>query len=130
MTIDKVLRHTIVDNYDKLAKLAKPHKMKANVIPVWSLKYEKNNVTGFIHQDGRIERNGAQIQILGYRIKKIKKPFLSTWKRTLKNINEMLENSIKNYQTNIVKKKVINIVTFPKEKIDQLQKACEQLTNN
>ena len=49
--------------------------MRPKSIPVWMLKYQKDNVNGYIHQDGMISCNGEKIQILGYRIKKLKKTF-------------------------------------------------------
>ena len=45
------------------------------------------------------------------------------------NINKMLENSIENYGTNVVQKRVVRFVVFSEEKIAQLQKSVEKLLN-
>jgi len=90
-------------------------------IPIWGLKFKKDSVSGFIHQDGKIIRNNTEIQILGCRIKKIKKPFFSTWNKTLKNINQMLQDVKENYNTKFVRKKLIYISVLPKEKIEKFK---------
>ena len=41
------------------------------------------------------------------------------------NINKMLENSIENYGTNVVQKRVVRFVIFSEEKIETLKKDLE-----
>lgn len=130
MAIERVLNNTIVSNYNIICKKANCIETKPNVVPLWSLKYENDKIRGFVSQDGTIECNGSQIQILGDTIKKIKKPFFSTWKGALQDIDKMLENLKENYETSFVKKRVVNMVTFSKEQISQLIKSCEEFINS
>ena len=129
MALEKVLNGAVVSNFNKLSKMSAEHNLSVKGIPTWSLKYQKDKISGFIHQDGTISCNGAEIQILGHEIKKIKKTFFSTWNSMFLNINKMLENSIENYGTNVVQKRVVRFVVFSEEKIAQLQKSVEKLLN-
>ena len=121
MKINKTLYHSIINNFDKISRIAKEPMKQTGKIPVWELKFKKDNISGFVHQDGKIIRNNTEIQILGYRIKKIKKPFFSTWNRTLKNINQMLQDIKENYNTKFVRKKIIYTSILPKEKIEKFK---------
>ncbi|MBR6127204.1 hypothetical protein IKQ21_05915 [bacterium] len=120
----EAIKQQIVDNYKQLSQLAKVERTNENLLPAWGLIYKHNGTRGFINQIGTIERNHASIRIIdGNELKLQKKPFYMTWKRTLKNINSMLESTIKNINNEeIITKRVVNIFVFSKDMIERLSK--------
>ena len=120
----KIIQQQIISNYNRLSKLANVPSNEKNVVPLWGLTYKKNFVSGCINNAGIIERNNAVIQIVnGNEIKLKKRPLFSTWKRTLKNINRMLKNTIANIANKeVVTKKVIDLYCFPQETIKTMTK--------
>ena len=120
----EAIKQQIINNYRQISQLAHVEKTQEHLLPTWGIVYKHNNTRGFINQVGTIERNRSSIQIIdGNEIKLQKKPFYLTWKRTLKNINAMLENTIRNINNSeIVDKRVLNIMTFPKDFIERLSK--------
>ncbi len=118
----ETIKQMVLDNYKQLSQLAKVQEKDKNVIPTWGLIYKYNHTSGFINQIGVIERNNSTIRIInGDEIQLQKKPFYQTWKRTLKNINTMLQKTIENIDNpDIVRKKVANILCFPKDFVERL----------
>ena len=120
----EAIKQQIINNYRQISQLAHVEKTQEHLLPTWGIVYKHNNTRGFINQVGTIERNRSSIQIIdGSEIKLKKKPFYLTWKRTLKNINSMLENTIQNINNReIVDKRILNIIVFPQEFIERLRK--------
>lgn len=110
----QAIQAELLNNYNKLAKIAKQPAQKS-YIPIWGLQYQgKNkNTHGFISELGEINLKKSQIQISNNQIKPIKKPFFSTWKGTLKKMNNMIKTVIENYNNpQVVKKNKVNIAIF------------------
>lgn len=124
----QVVKQQIIMNYNKLSKLANVPSSEKNVVPLWGLTYKKNFVSGSINNAGIIERNNAVIQIVnGNEIQLKKRSLLLTWKRTLKNINRMLQNTIANIENkDIVTKRVMNLFCFPQETIKTMTKSVKR----
>lgn len=89
--------------------------------------YKRNGVSGFVNQIGVIERNHSSVRIVnGNELQLQKKPFFMTCKSVLKNINTMLQSIIENIDNkDIVTKKVVNILCFPKEVAKRLSKLAK-----
>ena len=109
------IRKQILNNYKQLSQLAHVNPEKENIVPIWGLIYKKANVSGFVNQIGVIERNHTAIRIVNEdQLQLQKKPFYLTWKRTLKNINSMLKNTIENINNKeVVTKNIVNVFCFP-----------------
>ena len=119
----EAIKQNIVSNYAKLKEIAKETPVKPNIYPVWGLNYKQGRTKGFVNEFGTVERSGAKIDIIDGNVQTIKKPFFSTWKKTLNNINKMLEDTINNIDNkNVVTKRIVNILCFPKEFVDKLSK--------
>ena len=120
----EAIKQQIINNYRQISQLAHVEKTQEHLLPTWGIVYKHNNTRGFINQVGTIERNRSSIQIVdGKEIKLQKKPFYLTWKRTLKKMNSMLENTIQNINNReIVDKRILNIIVFPQEFIERLRK--------
>ena len=120
----EAIKQQILSNYKQLSQLAHVEKTQEHLLPTWGIVYKHNNTHGFINQIGTIQRNRSSIQIVdGKEIKLQKKPFYLTWKRTLKKMNSMLENTIQNINNReIVDKRILNIMVFPQEFIERLRK--------
>ena len=121
------ISNSILDNFNKLSYLAKTNikKVDENYKPLWGLKYKHNNIEGFVSEIGIIERGKAQININNGKLEKIKKPFFSTWKRTLSKINNMLNSMTENFSNKTVKQTQVNVLVFPEEaakRISEIQK--------
>ena len=121
------ISNSILDNFYKLSYLAKTNikKVDENYKPLWGLKYKHNNIEGFVSEIGIIERGKAQININNGKLEKIKKPFFSTWKRTLSKINNMLNSMTENFSNKTVKQTQVNVLVFPEEaakRISEIQK--------
>ena len=73
---------------------------------------------------GLIESKNSSIRVInGEKIQLQKKALFSTWKRTLNNINKMVQNAISNFDNkNIVEKRVLNVFCFPETAIEKLTK--------
>lgn len=124
----RIIQQQIISNYNRLSKLANVPSSEKNVVPLWGLTYKKNFVSGSISNAGIIERNNAVIQIVnGNEIQLKKRPLLFTWKRTLKNINRMLQNSIVNIENkDVVTKRVVDLFCFPQETIKTMTKSVKR----
>ena len=119
----ETIKQSIISNY-KILALQSKNKKQGNIVSVWGLNYKQNNKPeGFVNELGLIQRKSAKIELRDDEIKKIKKPFFSTWKKTLENINTMLEQIIVDFDNpNAVSKTYVNIVCFPKELAERLEK--------
>ena len=116
------IKQNIISNYKQLSAMAKVKPDKKSEIPVWGLNYKKQGVSGFVGEFGNIRRNRASIRISENNIQLVKKPFFSTWKRTLKKINNMLADVKSNINNkNIVNKKVVTLLCFPKDTLSKLK---------
>ncbi|MCQ2743719.1 MAG: hypothetical protein MJ230_02845 [bacterium] len=120
----EAIKVEIIENYKQLSQLAHVKPEKENIVPTWGLVYKHNGTSGFVNQIGVIERNRASIRIVNENELQLqKKPFYLTWKRTLKNINSMLKKTIENINNSeIVTKRVTNILCFPKDTVERLAK--------
>ena len=121
----EAIKQQIITNYKRLSQLAQVPATEKNVVPAWGLVYKRNHTSGFVNQIGVIERNSSSVRVVnGEELQLQKKPFYLTWKKTLKNINTMLENTIENIDNEkVVTKKVVRILCFPKEAIEKLRNA-------
>ena len=124
------ISNSILDNFNKLSSLAKANitKVEKNYKPFWGLKYNHNNVEGFVSEFGTIERGKAQISIRNGKLEKIKKPFFSTWERTLEKINNMLNGMTENFNNKTVKQTQINVLVFPEKAVKKIQEIQKKLT--
>ena len=109
------IKQQIVSNYKQLSKLAKVKSTEPNVVSTWGLVYKNKRGSGFVNQLGTIERGSSAIRIIdGKEIQLQKKPTFSTWKKTLVNINNMLQNVMENLDNkDVVTKKVVDVLCFP-----------------
>ncbi len=119
----EAVKESIINNYKILSAKSKV-KSDQNVITTWGLNYKKNDKQiGFVSELGFVQRKKAKIEIKNDEISMLKKPFFSTWNRTLKNINKMLEDIIANVNNrDVVSKKYVKILCFPKDFWDKLSK--------
>ena len=117
------IMESIVSNYRILSAKSKI-KHTNNIITTWGLNYRKNDKQiGFVNELGLVQRKKAKIEIKDNEINLLKKPFFSTWNKTLKNMNEMLETIITNLDNqSVVSKKYVKILCFPKDFIEKLSK--------
>ncbi len=120
----EAIKAEIVENYKLLSQVAHVKPEKGNIVPTWGLVYKHNGTSGFVNQLGIIKRNRSSIRIVnGNELQLQKKPFYLTWKRTLKNINSMLKNTIENINnSDVVTKRVVNVFCFPKNFVERLAK--------
>lgn len=130
MKTDKI-SNSILDNFNKLNSLAKANItiVEKNYKPFWGLEYKHNNIEGFVSEFGTIERGKAQISIRNGKLEKIKKPFFSTWGKTLEKINNMLKGMTENFNNKTVRQTQINILIFPKEAAKRIKEIQSKLTN-
>ena len=119
----EAIKESIINNYKILSAKSKV-KSADNIITTWGLNYRKNDKQiGFVNELGLIQRKKAKIEIKDDEIKVLKKPFFSTWKKTLKNMNEMLETIITNLNNpSVVSKRYVKVLCFPKDFIEKLSK--------
>ena len=123
----EAIKSKIVSNFFVLQDLSKEVANRPHVYPVWELQYKRGFTTGCIHQFGEVERNSSKINIIDGEVQQVKKSSFSTWKRTLKNINTMLEDTIKNIRNkNVVTKKILNITCFPEELVERFSKMTKR----
>lgn len=122
------IKQQILSNYKQLSQLAQEPATNKNVVSAWGVNYKQKNTRGFINQMGLIERNRSSIQIVnGNELKLNKKPFYMTWKRALKNINNMLQDGIANFNNKeVVHKRVVSLVCFTKEAANKLSKIAKR----
>ncbi len=121
----EAIKQQIISNYRQLSDIARVRRVDPNKFPAWGISYKDKGVSGFVNQIGVVERNGAKIRINGDEVELKHKAFFSTWKRTLNNINKMLQSTIENIENqDVVKKKIVNILCFSKEAAEKLQKAA------
>ena len=116
---------SIIDNYRILyekTNVIKPH--KEHFMTTWGLNFvPKGKNEGFVNEIGSINRKKSKVEIRNGELIRVKKPFFSTWNRTLNNINKMLKNMISEYENNeIVVKKYLNAIAFSKEFVERLSK--------
>ena len=118
----EAIKQSIVSNYKILAEKSHVKSNQGDIVTTWGLNYNLNNKPfGFVNELGEVETKKAKIQIKNDEINKINKPFFSTWKRTLKTMNTMLENIISNYDNpEIVRQSYVNILCFKKELLERL----------
>ena len=117
----EAVKESIVNNFRILSAKSKI-KPADNIITTWGLNYRKNDKPiGFVNELGLIQRKKAKIEIKDNEIKLLKKPFFTTWKKTLQNMNEMLETIIINLNNqSVASKKYVKVLCFPKKFIDKL----------
>ena len=117
----EIIKQNIINNYKQLSNMSKVSSHNKSEIPVWGLNYKRNGVSGFIGETGNISRNHSNIKVSKDSIHLIKKPIFSTWKRALSKINDMLEDTKSNINNkNIVNKKVVTFLCFPKDTLPKL----------
>lgn len=121
------IQQQIVQNYNRLKQIAGEPVLSNR--EHWGLNYRNNMTKGFVGETGCIKRNNAEIKISNNGdLNLIKKPFLSTWKHTLKNINKMLEDITVNYNNkDVVNKKVVKILCFSKEASERLAEIASKI---
>ena len=118
----EAIKQAIVTKFKTISERAKVTPEKEHIIPTWGLSYKHRGTEGFVNQLGVIERNGSEINITNGEVRQVKKPFYMTWNRALKKINTMLGNVEENLDNEkVVKKRVVNILTFPENLIKKLQ---------
>lgn len=119
----EAIQPKIISNYNRLSKLAQVPAQNGEHI-VWGIEYKDKRTSGFANRLGVVEAGRSSIKISGDKIQLQNKPFLATWKDTLKNINTMLENMIKNFNNrDVVTKTFVNIHSFPEDKINKIIQA-------
>lgn len=119
----EAIKETIVSQFKTISKKAKVTPEKEHIVPTWGLVYKNNGTRGLVTQFGTIERNGAKIDIVDGEVRQVKKPFFSTWKRTLKNISTMLGKVDENLENEkVVTKNIVNIFCFPKDLAERISK--------
>ena len=117
----EIIKQNIINNYKQLSNMSKVSSHNKSEIPVWGLNYKRNGVSGFIGDAGEGGGKHAGIEGGRERIHLIKKPIFSTWKRALSKINDMLEDTKSNINNkNIVNKKVVTFLCFPKDTLSKL----------
>lgn len=121
------IKQQIVSNYKQLSKLAKVKSTEPNVVSTWGLVYKNKRVSGFVNQLGTIERGSSAIRIIdGKEIQLQKKLTFSTWKKTLVDINNMLQGVMANLDNkDVVTKKVVDVLCFPKNAVEKLSKLAK-----
>ena len=119
----EAIQPKIISNYNRLSKLANIPS-KNGVHTVWGIEYKDKKTSGFANRLGVVETGCSSIKINGDKIQLQNKPVLATWKDTLKNINIMLENMIKNFNNrDVVTKTFVHIHTFPEDKLNKIIQA-------
>jgi len=120
----EAIEQSIINNYKILAKKTAVKSNQGDIKTIWGLQYRQNNKQeGFVSEIGSIGRKKAKIEIRNNELKTIKKPLFSTWNKTLKNINTMLEDIIANFDNpNVVTKKYVNLLCFPRDCAERLAK--------
>lgn len=123
MKVD-IVKQQILSNYKQLSKLAQVKSKEPNVVSTWGLVYKNKRGSGFVNQLGTIERGNSAIRIIdGKEIQLQKKPTFSTWKKTLVDINNMLQGVMANLDNkDVVTKKVVDVLCFPKNAVEKLSK--------
>lgn len=117
------IKKTIVSQFKTISEKAKVTPEREHYVPTWGLVYKNNGTRGFVNQLGTIERNGAKIDIVDGEVRQVKKPFFSTWKRTLKNISNMLKKVDENLDNDkVVTKNIVNVLCFPKDFAERISK--------
>ena len=120
----EAIEQSIINNYKILAKKTAVKSNQGDIKTIWGLQYRQNNKQeGFVSEIGSIGRKKAKIEIRNNELKTIKKPLFSTWSKTLRNINTMLEDIIANFDNpNVVTKKYVNLLCFPRDCAERLAK--------
>ena len=119
----EAIQPKIISNYNRLSKMAHIPS-KNGVHNVWGIEYKDKKTSGFANRLGVVETGRSSVKINGDKIQLQNKPVLSTWKDTLKNINTILENMIKNFNNrDVVTKTFVNIHSFPEDKINKIIQA-------
>ena len=123
------IQQKIILEFNRLKQIPREPFVEPENYPTWGLNYRKNATKGFVAETGYITRNSAQIQIDNNgNVNLIKKPFFASWKRTLKNISNMLEDITTNYNDkDIVKKRVVRILCFSKKDSERLAKIASNI---
>ena len=125
----EAIQQSIINNYKILAKKTAIKSNQGDIKTIWGLQYSPNNKQeGFVSEIGSIGRKKAKIEIRNNELKTIKKPLLSTWSKTLKSINTMLEDIIANFDNpDIVTKRYVNLLCFPVDVADRLASISQKL---
>ena len=123
------IQQKIILEFNRLKQISREPFVEPENYPTWGLNYRTNTTKGFVAETGYITRNSAQIQIDNNgNVNLIKKPFFASWKRTLKNISNMLEDITTNYNDkDIVKKRVVRILCFSKKDAERLAKIASNI---
>lgn len=128
----EAIEQSIINNYKILAKKTAIKSNQGDIKTIWGLQYRHNDKQeGFVSEIGSIGRKKAKIEIRNNELRTIKKPLLSTWSKTLKNINTMLEDIIANFDNpNVVTKRYVNILCFPVDVAERLAKISQNFCKN
>src|SRR5574344_639884 len=120
MKLEKI-QTEIINNYKVLNTKAQLKSENPNILPAWAITLKNKKSDIFINQTGQYEGKNTIVRINSNGLDLLRKPFFSTWKRTLKNINKMILNDTENLDNpKIVQKKQINFMLFPKKTIEKL----------
>lgn len=127
---------SIIQNYNKLSTMAKNHVKNpgSDYKSIWGLNYKHGTKDGGVGQLGLITRGKTEIDIYNGQIIKRKKPFFTTWKRALKNVNNMLQDMIEKFNDKtpdgkkVVQQTQVNILVFSKEAFEKIRKTQEKLS--
>ena len=145
----KNLQNEIVNNYNTLSKKAHiPFNKQENTLYIWGLTNNKGKSDCFISQSGHIvlkkakkeqtgnffkdiavdiynyitKKSKSEIKITDGHLIKVKKPLFNTWDKTLNKVNNILKDTIENYDdTRIVKKNKVGLLCFSKSAAKRLQ---------
>lgn len=124
----EAIKETIINQFQTISKKAKVTPEKEYILPTWGLVYKNNGTRGLVTQFGVIERNGAKIDIVDGEVRQVKKPFYTTWKRTLKNISKMLKKVDANLENEkVVKKNIVNQLCFPNDFSERIERINKNL---
>lgn len=151
----KSLQNEIITNYNTLSKKAHiPFDKQNNTLYVWGLNNKKNKSDCFISQSGIVsmgktkkkqtgnffkdiaidiynsiaKKSNSEIKITDKNIEKVRKPLFSTWNKTFNKINNMLIDTIENFNNEkIVEKNKVGLLCFSKSAAKKLQEASANL---
>src|SRR5574344_500134 len=122
------LQSGIISKYKIINALAQKPKTNPNIVPIWGINYNDKVRKGFVTQMGRIELGKSHIEIISDNVSTVHKPFFSTWKRTLKKIDKMLNTIINKFNDNeTVKLDHVEVMSFKNDSIENLRKVYKNL---
>lgn len=93
------ITNSIIENFNKLRiKAVSETTPITKSIPLWELEYHNKNVNGKVVYSGDISIDPkTRIYIKDNKVEKVCKPFFTPWKKALNNVNNMLDQMLKNF---------------------------------